>query len=105
MWFESAVAAGGQLHQSRYPDPPERSSTLLRDHGTWRLADVMRFAIDYAEAGYPVVTRIADAVAMAEGLFRPRGTSCDGRCAVLSMPRDTKGRRFPAFGSVSGPLM
>jgi gamma-glutamyltranspeptidase / glutathione hydrolase len=44
--------------------------TLLRDHGTWRLADVMRFAIDYAEAGYPVVPRIADAVAMVEGLFR-----------------------------------
>jgi gamma-glutamyltranspeptidase/glutathione hydrolase len=43
---------------------------LLRDHGTWRLSDVMRFAIDYAEAGYPVVTRIADVVAMVEGLFR-----------------------------------
>jgi hypothetical protein len=30
---------------------------------------------------------------------RPRGTSCDGRCVVFSMPRDTKGRRFPDFGS------
>jgi gamma-glutamyltranspeptidase/glutathione hydrolase len=44
--------------------------TLLRDHGTWRLSDVMRFAIDYADAGYPLVSRIADVVAMVEGLFR-----------------------------------
>src|SRR6266566_4414889 len=43
---------------------------LLRDHGTWLLSDVMRFAIDYAEAGYPVVPRIAGVVAMVEGLFR-----------------------------------
>ena len=43
---------------------------LLRDHGTWRLNQVMRFAIDYAEAGYPVLPRIADAIAMVEGLFR-----------------------------------
>ena len=43
---------------------------LLRDHGTWLLSDVMRFAIDYAEAGYPVVPRIADVVAMVERLFR-----------------------------------
>jgi gamma-glutamyltranspeptidase / glutathione hydrolase len=43
---------------------------LLRDHGTWRLEAVMRFAIDYADGGYPVVPRIADTVAMVEGLFR-----------------------------------
>jgi gamma-glutamyltranspeptidase / glutathione hydrolase len=43
---------------------------LLRDHGTWRLHDVMRFAIDYADAGYPLVPRIADTIAMVEGLFR-----------------------------------
>ncbi|GAC1639568.1 MAG: gamma-glutamyltransferase family protein [Candidatus Dormibacteraceae bacterium] len=43
---------------------------LLRDHGTWRLGDVMRFAIDYAHSGYPVVARIADMVAMVEALFR-----------------------------------
>src|ERR1700687_5682438 len=46
---------------------------LLRDHGTWRLGEVMRFAIDYAHSGYPVVARIADVVTMGEGLFRGRG--------------------------------
>src|ERR1700737_4309763 len=42
---------------------------LLRDHGTWNLGDVMRFAIDYSDAGYPVVPRIADVVDAAEKLF------------------------------------
>ena len=28
---------------------------LLRDFGTWRLEDVLAFAIGYADDGYPVV--------------------------------------------------
>jgi len=44
--------------------------TLLRDHGTWRLADVLEFAIGYAENGYPLLPRIADTVASVEALFR-----------------------------------
>ena len=44
--------------------------TLLRDHGTWPIGDVMRFAIEYAEAGYPLMARIAGTIAMVEGLFR-----------------------------------
>jgi len=43
---------------------------LLRDHGTWRIGDVMRFAIEYADAGYPLVARIADTIATVEGIFR-----------------------------------
>src|SRR5579859_2011748 len=35
--------------------------SLLRDHGTMELADVMRFAIGYAEHGYPVIPGIARA--------------------------------------------
>ena len=44
--------------------------TLLRDYGTMPLADVLRFAIGYAEDGYPVVPRIRDAIRNVEGLFR-----------------------------------
>jgi gamma-glutamyltranspeptidase / glutathione hydrolase len=44
--------------------------TLLRDHGTWGIGDVMRFAIDYAEAGYPLAPRVAGTIAMVEALFR-----------------------------------
>lgn len=43
---------------------------LLRDHGTWRLEDIMQFAIDYADAGYPALSRIADVIAAVEDLFR-----------------------------------
>jgi gamma-glutamyltranspeptidase / glutathione hydrolase len=49
--------------------------SLLRDHGTMPLADVMRFAIDYAENGYPVVPRIADAIRNVESLFRDEWTT------------------------------
>src|SRR5260370_19188729 len=44
--------------------------TLLRDHGTWAIGDVMRFGIDYAGAGYPLAPRVVDTIAMVEGLFR-----------------------------------
>src|SRR5207244_2582302 len=39
---------------------------LLRDHGTWRLADVLEFAIGYAESGYPLLPRIADTLVLVE---------------------------------------
>ena len=44
--------------------------TLLCDHGTWRPADILEFAIGYAEHGYPVLPRIADAIAAVEPMFR-----------------------------------
>jgi gamma-glutamyltranspeptidase/glutathione hydrolase len=43
---------------------------MLRDYGTLPLVDVLRFAIDYAENGYPVVARIAGAIRNVERLFR-----------------------------------
>ena len=49
--------------------------TLLRDFGTMQLADVMRFAIDYAENGYPAVPRIADSIRNVESLFRDEWTT------------------------------
>src|ERR671934_2088691 len=43
---------------------------LLRNFGTWRLADVLEFAIGYAENGYPLVPRISAAIAQVEDTFR-----------------------------------
>jgi len=43
---------------------------LLRDFGTWRLADVAEFAIGYAEHGFPAVARIAATIRSAEPLLR-----------------------------------
>jgi gamma-glutamyltranspeptidase / glutathione hydrolase len=49
--------------------------TMLRDFGTMPLAEVMRFAIDYAENGYPVLPQIANAVRNVESLFRDEWTT------------------------------
>jgi gamma-glutamyltranspeptidase/glutathione hydrolase len=48
---------------------------LLRDHGTMALADVLRFAIDYAENGYPVVPRITATIRAVEQLLRDEWTT------------------------------
>jgi gamma-glutamyltranspeptidase/glutathione hydrolase len=42
---------------------------LLRDFGTWRLADVLEFAIGYAENGYPLHERIRATIALNEELI------------------------------------
>jgi gamma-glutamyltranspeptidase/glutathione hydrolase len=43
---------------------------MLAQFGTWRLGDVLEFAIGYAENGYPVVSRITAAVEAIERMFR-----------------------------------
>jgi gamma-glutamyltranspeptidase/glutathione hydrolase len=42
---------------------------LLRDHGTLRLGEVLEPAIEYANAGHPLVGRIGDTVAAVQSLF------------------------------------
>jgi gamma-glutamyltranspeptidase/glutathione hydrolase len=49
--------------------------TLLRDHGTLSLGDVLRFAIGYAEDGYPVLPKIAGTIRGVEQLFREEWTT------------------------------
>jgi gamma-glutamyltranspeptidase/glutathione hydrolase len=44
--------------------------TLLRDFGTLPLRDVMRFAIGYADDGFPLVPQICRTIASVEQLFR-----------------------------------
>jgi gamma-glutamyltranspeptidase/glutathione hydrolase len=44
--------------------------TLLRDHGTMRVADVLAPAIGFADDGYALVPRIADAISAVAELFR-----------------------------------
>jgi gamma-glutamyltranspeptidase / glutathione hydrolase len=43
---------------------------LLQRHGTARLADVLEYAIAYAERGFPVVPRIADTIGTVAPMFR-----------------------------------
>jgi gamma-glutamyltranspeptidase/glutathione hydrolase len=43
---------------------------LLRDHGTWEVADVVGPAVDYARHGFPAVERVGATVAAVADLFR-----------------------------------
>jgi gamma-glutamyltranspeptidase/glutathione hydrolase len=47
---------------------------MLAELGTWRLRDVLEFAIHYADTGFPVVPRISQAIASVEALFREEWT-------------------------------
>ncbi|GDY56091.1 hypothetical protein SVIO_067140 [Streptomyces violaceusniger] len=48
---------------------------LLRDHGTKRLAEVLRYAIGYAEHGHPAVERIGETVETVRELFETEWTT------------------------------
>jgi gamma-glutamyltranspeptidase / glutathione hydrolase len=43
---------------------------MLREYGTWRLEDVLSFAIGYAEGGYPLVPQISATIERVQQLFR-----------------------------------
>lgn len=57
--------------------------TLLRDHGTLPLREVLAPAITYARDGYPLVKRISDAIASVCNLFTNEWTSS----AAIYLPR------------------
>lgn len=42
---------------------------MLRDHGSWRLRDVLDYAIHYAQNGFPVLPRIASSILAASTFF------------------------------------
>src|SRR6188474_826241 len=50
---------------------------LLREFGTWRLEDVLEFAIGYAEDGYSVVPGITATIERVEPLLREWPASAD----------------------------
>ena len=62
---------------------------LLRDFGTWRLADVLEYAIGYAEHGYPVVPGIPLMIERVEPLLREWPGS-----AELYLPAPRPGELF-----------
>ena len=63
--------------------------TLLEQFGTWRLADVLEFAIGYAEDGYPLIPAIAFTIEKVEGLLREWPAS-----AELYLPPPRPGELF-----------
>ena len=60
---------------------------LLRDHGTMALSDVLAPALHYAEHGYPLLPRIAQAMATVRDLFRDEWpSSAEIYCAGSAPP-------------------
>lgn len=68
---------------------------LLRDHGTWELADVLHFATGYARHGHPVLARVGTTItAVAElftahwptsaALWMPDGAAPEGGTSILN---------------------
>ena len=62
---------------------------LLRDFGTWRLDEVLAYAIGYADGGYPVVPGITATIERVEPLLREWPGS-----AELYLPRRRPGSTF-----------
>jgi len=48
---------------------------LLRDHGSWELADVLAFAVGYARDGHPLLPSVAATISRVAPLFRDHWTS------------------------------
>ncbi|WP_029089403.1 gamma-glutamyltransferase family protein [Brevibacterium album] len=42
---------------------------LLQEHGTWELADVLSYAIGYAEEGFPILPRVTKQIESVRALF------------------------------------
>ena len=60
---------GTGLLPSVVPGAFDAWMVLLRDHGTWRLADILEPAIGYAENGFPVLQRVASSILAAKEFF------------------------------------
>src|SRR5262249_35932027 len=69
---------------------------LLQEFGTWRLADVLDFAIGYAEDGYPVVPGMTDTIERVESLLREWPAS---RELYLPAPRPSATFRNPQLAA------
>ncbi|WP_314196397.1 gamma-glutamyltransferase [uncultured Arthrobacter sp.] len=65
---------------------------LLRDHGTWELAEVLDFAIRYARDGHPVLARVCSTISAVAELFREHWPTS----AALWMPEG----RIPVEGEL-----
>ncbi|HEV2676526.1 MAG TPA: gamma-glutamyltransferase family protein [Aliidongia sp.] len=63
------IIPGSGLVAATVPGSFDAWMSLLLEHGTWRLRDVLEFAIGYAQNGHPLVPRIADTIGTMRELF------------------------------------
>src|SRR3978361_1283379 len=81
--------------------------TLLRDHGTLPLDAVLRFAIEYAEHGHPLLPRVAATVASVSEHFRTHWPTSAATWLAPDGAPPTAGRLFrnPVLASTSRRLL
>ena len=60
---------GTGLLPSVVPGSFDAWMVLLRDYGTWRIADILEPAIGYAENGFPILPRVASSILAAREFF------------------------------------
>jgi gamma-glutamyltranspeptidase / glutathione hydrolase len=63
------VIPGSGLVAATVPGSFDAWMTLLLEHGTWRLRDILDFAMGYALNGHPLVPRIANTIATVQQMF------------------------------------
>jgi len=85
------LVPGSGLLAATVPGAWDAWLTLLRDHGTKSLRDVLGFAIGYARDGFPVLDRVTATIETVADLFREHWASS----AALWLP----GGRAPRPGS------
>jgi gamma-glutamyltranspeptidase / glutathione hydrolase len=78
---------------------------LLRDHGTWRVRDVLEYAISYAASGYPLLPRIAAVLEIVEPLFREHWRSSAAVYLGGGLPTAWQLFRNPDLAATYGRLI
>ncbi|MGN7967798.1 gamma-glutamyltransferase family protein [Microbacterium sp. 22296] len=79
---------------------------LLRDHGTWELADTIAFAVGYARDGHPLVAGAAATIARVADLFRSHWpTSAERWMPTGSPPAPDTVLKNPAWADVLDTLV
>lgn len=73
--------------------------TLLRDEGTWELADVLDHAIGLAERGHHPIPQVGRTVASVEGLFRDHWPTSAAQWLTDGPPDPGRLLRNPALAS------
>jgi gamma-glutamyltranspeptidase/glutathione hydrolase len=86
------LVPGSGLLAAAVPGAVPAWLTLLRDHGTMELADVLAYAIGYARDGYPVTPAVSQCIADIAPMFREHWTTS----ADVYLPHG----KVPAAGSV-----
>src|SRR4051794_31478612 len=75
---------------------------LLRDYGTWRVADVLEAAIGYAENGFPVLPRVASSILAGAEFFKAEWpTTAEFWLPGGDVPRPPTRRRPPPTAALS----